>query len=549
MDDDSDDDLDDDLKEIMGDDLCDNDNNNKKKSLEPFWNDDVQFISDRIFIPSFDNIRPIDNSSTLSGSWFNSKTHVGNDLNDKYTDINCSKRMRRVCEKNGKSEYYQNKCKKIKILLTAYQKRYIKIMIGTYRYFYNLCVNFIKNYNKETKTSTITIQNNYSFKSEVVINVDGNPYNFINARKHLKKKAYYPIWLMKGYPSHLIDKAIKECIDNYLTCLDKYKKYRIVFDIKFKTCKNKIQTMNLECDMVTKKYNGLFSKLRDECGNYIFRNLRTSEKLKKYDFGDSSISYNKITHETYLNLSCKMKVNNKPKKYDICSIDPGVRTFLTIYDGTKVTEIGHNNSKIYKTCREIDIIHSRVDSKKYIVKENKNGSEIEKEYKVNAKRRYKLKKALHRKIEYLKNLKKEMHKKAAKYLCDNYQTIILPPFETQNMASKLNSKIARQMYTLSHYSFREYLINKAAGMMIDVYVEGEEYTTKTCGRCGELNDVGDSKNYSCKSCGIKIDRDMNASRNIMLRNIIQIYNERKLHPVFIKSRKVKHSLYECFSNK
>ena len=51
----------------------------------------------------------------------------------------------------------------------------------------------------------------------------------------------------------------------------------------------------------------------------------------------------------------------------------------------------------------------------------------------------------------------------------------------------------------------------------------EEYTSKTCGRCGELNDVKALDVYSCNKCKLVIDRDVNGARNIY----IKVLNNRK----------------------
>jgi transposase len=48
----------------------------------------------------------------------------------------------------------------------------------------------------------------------------------------------------------------------------------------------------------------------------------------------------------------------------------------------------------------------------------------------------------------------------------------------------------------------------------------EEYTSKTCGRCGELNNVGKSEIYRCSKCLLVIDRDINGARNILIKNIM-----------------------------
>jgi len=53
-----------------------------------------------------------------------------------------------------------------------------------------------------------------------------------------------------------------------------------------------------------------------------------------------------------------------------------------------------------------------------------------------------------------------------------------------------------------------------------LYIVDESYTSKTCTRCGQINNVGASERYECERCRIKIDRDVNGSRNIMLKNMI-----------------------------
>jgi putative transposase len=45
----------------------------------------------------------------------------------------------------------------------------------------------------------------------------------------------------------------------------------------------------------------------------------------------------------------------------------------------------------------------------------------------------------------------------------------------------------------------------------------EAYTSKTCSNCGFMNDnLGASKIFKCNICELKIDRDCNGARNIMI---------------------------------
>ena len=51
-----------------------------------------------------------------------------------------------------------------------------------------------------------------------------------------------------------------------------------------------------------------------------------------------------------------------------------------------------------------------------------------------------------------------------------------------------------------------------------VRVCNEAYTTKTCGRCGVVNNaVGGAAVFHCGACGLVADRDYHAARNIYLR--------------------------------
>jgi putative transposase len=44
----------------------------------------------------------------------------------------------------------------------------------------------------------------------------------------------------------------------------------------------------------------------------------------------------------------------------------------------------------------------------------------------------------------------------------------------------------------------------------------EHYTSKTCSECGNIDHkLGASKIYHCKCCASIMDRDLNASKNIL----------------------------------
>jgi putative transposase len=269
--------------------------------------------------------------------------------------------------------------------------------------------------------------------------------------------------------------------------------------------------MNIEKTMISKNRKSIFKQLKfnNIC---IFKQIKFCESLDKYDICDSSISYNIRLGEYYLNLNyhdTSTKDLSILKNKKVCSIDPGTKSFVTIYSDNKVAKIGINiTDKINKLCREIDIISSRIYKKIST-----------KKYKYNHNKRKAMRKALHRKIKYLENLKEELHNKTIKYLTDNYSKIILPRFETQKMTMKFNSKIARNLNTISFYQFKIKLANKCKEKDILLEIREEYYTSKTCTCCGYIkSNLGSNRTFECDKCNLIIDRDISAARNIMLRN-------------------------------
>ena len=118
----------------------------------------------------------------------------------------------------------------------------------------------------------------------------------------------------------------------------------------------------------------------------------------------------------------------------------------------------------------------------------------------------------------------DLHNQTANMLTTTFKSIFIPIFETKEMIKKEKRNITKttvkELLNLSHYKFRNKLKNMCKIRGNNYKVVGEEKTSKTCTGCGKYNkDLGSSERYDCKKCGIKIDRDINASRNICIKNI------------------------------
>ncbi len=471
---------------------------NNDDDYKPFWNDKVDTLSKKMFLP-------IDCLITKN-------TNTQSNLITEY-DSNQDKNYKLKFKNNDNTTIQITKSNNIKLFLNKEQQKYMKIIIGTYRYFYNRTIDVYNNFNKDTKTSWFYIDPN---NKETIVKIDfngtnkkgikDNYRNFMCMRDKISKQL--PDWILNNFPTHVTAQAINECVINYNRGINSKKP----FNIKYKTKKDILQTAKIE-SMCIKK-NGMFVSLIINNKN-LFSKISSSRPFNKKPC-DSTLTYHSVLNEFHLNMPYKL--NSTPTKIkNVCAIDPGVRSPLTVYSYNKVATIGENlNGTMYKICKEIDIINSRIDSDTYTTFRNNKYVT----YNVTPKRKKRLRKALHRKIKKLKNIKDEFHKKSINYLVNNFSVIILPPYEIQGMVSKLHSKIARQMYNLSLYKLRLMLRDKCKELHIKLIEKSEAYTSKTCTMCGNIDALlGSKKTYACDKCEISIDRDLNGARNILLRNI------------------------------
>lgn len=209
------------------------------------------------------------------------------------------------------------------------------------------------------------------------------------------------------------------------------------------------------------------------------------------------------------------------EKKSVVAIDPGVRTFATCYDpeGTAIKwgcegEDGtpSANNKLWRIANQIQSLRTRMGK-----------------HTILHRKRYRMRRAAFRLDMRVRHMVDELHHKLARWLCTNYEAVILPEFRVSGMVEKRNSKrkwkrkiakkTVRQLYSLSQCRFREFLKHKAGELGSSLAIVSERYTTMTCGSCGLLNVVGGSEVYRCRFCGYIADRDINASRNILLKYI------------------------------
>ena len=194
-------------------------------------------------------------------------------------------------------------------------------------------------------------------------------------------------------------------------------------------------------------------------------------------------------------LSFTVKVDTpqvKSTSGKIAGLDFGLLNYLTVSDGQTYTSPEFFKSDIGKIRRQ----SKRLSRKK----KNSNG-----------RKRALLK--LGRAYASISNHRDDYQWKLAHRLFDTYDVLCFEDLNIDGMRRLWGRKIS----DLSHYSFLKKLewIAEKRGKSV-VYVDRFYPSSKTCSKCGVIKDsLGlRDRTFECESCGYKVGRDYNASKNI-----------------------------------
>lgn len=364
----------------------------------------------------------------------------------------------------------------------------LKQMLGAYRYAYNYAISFIQNL-----TPTPKYYVKYNDKEKHFEKKRKNKSSMITMRAQIKKN--FKKW-MYDVPSHLLDNAIAEASKNYSAAISTSIKTGKFHELKFKSKKRlTVETMTIEKSAIKeKKPNSIYPSF---LGTFKCNDTLTNKK-------DFTISYHKKLKEWNVNIPYDNEPVTNNHKHDFVSLDPGEVNFLTGYAVDHGFMMGENTrERFMKVAKEVDKIKSLHDTSKEHDK------------------RKSLRKAMHAKLDKIKNLRDDLHWKSAKYLAKNYKNIVIPIFQTSDMVKNLNHTVSRNIMTQSHYKFRMRLLHKAQEYGSKVYVVTEEYTSKTCTKCGRMDTLSETsyRTKKCSGCKIELNRDLNGARNIFLKHI------------------------------
>jgi putative transposase len=183
-------------------------------------------------------------------------------------------------------------------------------------------------------------------------------------------------------------------------------------------------------------------------------------------------------------------------------IDLGVEKFVTLSNGIFV----ENPRFVAKKEKRIKRLQKQLSKKK-------KGSNNHRKQKLRIQRIYR----------DLKNEREDFQDKISTAIAKQYDTIIMEDLNVQGMMQ--NHRIAKSITDVSFYNFKQKLLWKADRFGKNIVELGRfDPSSKLCSRCGNLKkDLKLSDRiYHCDVCGVTMDRDYNAARNIRKMGLIKV---------------------------
>ena len=343
--------------------------------------------------------------------------------------------------------------RKIRVYPNKEQKKILNNWFGASRFAYNQTVEFLRQ--PDTKAQWKSI------KTELLHSL--------------------PEW-SKEIPYQIKSVAIRDCCQAVSAAKKKFKQTGKFQEVKFRSKKRDDNNLFIPQTAVSEK--GVY--------HTVLGKLKTAEPLWK-PVHDCRMVFQNGRYFVTIPIDVAVK-RPENQRLSACALDCGVRTFQTIFSKELVLKVGeHDFQRIFRYCYALDKLISR---KK---KERSN----------------KFNKAMQRIRWKVRDLIDEIHNKLALTLCRLFDVVYIPTFETHDMVSKLRHKTSRAMLGWAHYRFKMKLKSKAEEYSCKIIDCTEEYTSKTCGNCGELSSIGGKEVWTCKHCGCMHDRDINGARNIL----------------------------------
>ena len=504
----------------------------QEKGLLPYWKPVYNEMSMKLLLPIKTDCVGLD--LNLSTSLLPNQEEKSQSLMITRTNLqnkNCQKTCYQLSTstvvnkwvKEAIKEEKLQKSLKIKIKLTPKQKQIINNWIHTSNYVYNKTIEYINNgyapnfYNlRDLLVTKNTKKNNeeYKIQQQKILELKEKrkimtDYTTIDKEIAYNKKLLREITktldsnkndLIQEWeydtPKDIRAGAVNDVCKAFKTAFSNLKANNIShFKINYRKHYNVNKSIVIPKTMINVENNSFKiapSYLKEDCK--FKANFKKHHNLSIE--GDCRLL--KQNNEYWIILPVSITKKKKEMPTTFCGVDPGIRTFMTAFTNDCCYEYTHNKVLLDKLNKSIFYLKS-----------------------LRTNQCHNKRKALNKREKKKANMIDEVHWKTINHLLSINDVILYGDIKSHDIVKDgKNKTLNRNSNDLKFYLFKQRLFYKASIASKLVYAVNEAYTSKCCSSCGRINNPGVSKIYTCTKCNMTCDRDINASKNILLKGII-----------------------------
>lgn len=301
------------------------------------------------------------------------------------------------------------------------------------------------------------------------------------------------------FVSVVADEAVNSAYRTLQSCVKKWKKGEAA-ELRFKSAKEPEQYFTVQ----RLSRSGIFPR--------ILGSVRWTESIPEEAFDAMC----KITRKDGRWFACVKKIATTRGRESqahsrVAAIDPGVRTFATVFSGSHAVKYGDGFSvKVL-----IPLLHrrDRILSQRQLLVNAKTDKQWWRDQMTCVGRR------LDKVAARIDDVVADLHRRVAYDLAIHYDVICLPTSSPKKMTCRKDRKIrkrtVREMLTLRYHEFRltlQWMCRKYGKILLE---GSEAYTSKTRSWDGTVTNIVSQSVLSDGS--ILVDRDINGARGILLR--------------------------------
>lgn len=311
-------------------------------------------------------------------------------------------------------------------------------------------------------------------------------------KKELETNSKYQWIKEEGVPFHLFHFSLRDlntAFNRYLKKKSKYPKFKSTRDT-YKSFVQRNDMKQFQKDKVQINKIGKVSCNEEQLDR--MKNVRGKYVIP-------TISYDGLNYHYSVSIETDYTPINKPKT-DPIGIDLGVRDLIHLSNGESLVvsekEISHLLRREKLLAKKLGRAYQRTRGEG----KSKNLIKLEKD---------KLK--VNKKIRDYRNDK--IYKAVSHIISKNPEYVVMEDLNVSGM--RMNKPLSRSLNDNYFRFIRDQVEYKCNIHGIPFYLADRYYpSTKLCSGCGTKNYPGNSKMYECESCGLEIDRDLNAAINL-----------------------------------